>query len=112
MVISRFVPFFPNYLICLLAGVSKIKTWEFIYTTFIGILPGVLLFSYFGQEMSKGLAGITTLIFTLVLLLSSVLYIFRHELKLLLIKEIHDVEGGVLKMERGILEDLFKTGKK
>ena len=112
LVISRFVPFFPNYLICLLAGISKINTWEFIYTTFIGILPGVLLFSYFGQEMSKGLASNATLLFTLILLLSSILYIFRHELKLLLIKEIHDIEGGVIKMEHGIMEDLFMAKKK
>ena len=47
----RLIPIFPFFLINLLAGLTKIPVWTYIWTTSIGILPGSFVYAYAGQQI-------------------------------------------------------------
>lgn len=42
----------PFFLINILAGLTRIRLWTFIWTTAIGNIPGVLLYSYAGHQLN------------------------------------------------------------
>lgn len=48
MLTLRFIPLFPFFLVNLLAGVTSLKAWTFIWTTSLGIIPGSFVFAYLG----------------------------------------------------------------
>ena len=47
----RFIPIFPFFLINILAGLTRIRLWTFIWTTAVGILPGDLVYSFAGSRL-------------------------------------------------------------
>ncbi|NJL44164.1 MAG: VTT domain-containing protein [Nitrosarchaeum sp.] len=49
----RLVPVFPFFLINLLAGLTKIDTWTFVWTTFVGIIPGSAVLAFAGRELGS-----------------------------------------------------------
>ena len=53
----QLLPVTPTFLINVFAGLTTISLWTFIWTTFVGILPGSLLYVLAGQK----LAGMQTL---------------------------------------------------
>jgi uncharacterized membrane protein YdjX (TVP38/TMEM64 family) len=53
----RLIPLFPFWMINLFAGVTKIKTWTFVWTTSLGIIPGSAAYAYAGfavGDLGKG----------------------------------------------------------
>ncbi len=49
----RLIPVFPFFLINLLAGLTRIPLWTFVWTTSLGILPGSLVYAYAGQQLGN-----------------------------------------------------------
>lgn len=66
----RLIPIFPFFLINLMAGLTKVPSWTFIWTTALGIIPGSFAYAYLGYAgASIGEAGMPKeLIIALVLL--------------------------------------------
>lgn len=53
MLTLRLIPVFPFFLVNILAGVTKIKPLTFLWTSFIGMLPGSFVFVYTGRALEK-----------------------------------------------------------
>lgn len=53
LITLRLIPVFPFFLINLFAGVTKIKSLTFLWTTSLGIIPGSFAFAYSGYAVSK-----------------------------------------------------------
>ncbi len=49
----RFVPAFPFWLINLIAGLTKIRTFDYVWATALGILPGTAAYTFAGIELTK-----------------------------------------------------------
>lgn len=49
----QLLPATPTFLINTLAGLTSISLWTFGWATFVGILPGSLLYTYAGQQLHK-----------------------------------------------------------
>lgn len=49
----RLAPVIPFVLFNVLAGLSKVKPWTFAWTSFIGMLPGTLLYVNAGFELAQ-----------------------------------------------------------
>jgi uncharacterized membrane protein YdjX (TVP38/TMEM64 family) len=47
----QLLPATPTFLINTLAGLTSISLWTFVWTTFVGIIPGSLLYTYAGQKL-------------------------------------------------------------
>jgi len=48
----RFIPLFPFFLINILAGVTTIPLFTFIWTTSLGIIPGSIVYAYAGTQLA------------------------------------------------------------
>ena len=51
LLISRFIPIIAFNLINYAAGLTRVSTWTFIWTTSLGILPVTILSAYLGSQM-------------------------------------------------------------
>ncbi|MFI4910671.1 MAG: TVP38/TMEM64 family protein [Sedimentisphaeraceae bacterium JB056] len=51
LVFIRMIPLIPYILVNFLVGLTKIKATTFIWTTAVGSLPGILIFSYAGRQL-------------------------------------------------------------
>jgi uncharacterized membrane protein YdjX (TVP38/TMEM64 family) len=56
MILVRIVPVAPFVVVSMVAGAIRIKVWHFAAGTVIGMLPGVLAATVFGQQVQTGLA--------------------------------------------------------
>ncbi|MNF79929.1 TVP38/TMEM64 family inner membrane protein YdjZ [compost metagenome] len=48
----RLMPFFPFDGISYGAGLSKIRFWDYTWATFIGIIPGAIVYNVFGASLN------------------------------------------------------------
>ena len=51
LLVLRFIPIFPFFLINIFAGLTKIPLRTFVWTTSLGIFPGSLIYAYAGQQL-------------------------------------------------------------
>jgi uncharacterized membrane protein YdjX (TVP38/TMEM64 family) len=49
----RVIPLIPFFLVNLLAGLTRIRLRTFIWTTSLGVLPGSLVYTFFGEELGR-----------------------------------------------------------
>ena len=49
----RLAPIIPFVAFNLLAGLTRVKPWTFLWTSFLGMLPGTMLYVNAGSELSK-----------------------------------------------------------
>lgn len=61
MTAMRIVPAAPFALEGILAGAMRIKLWHFMLGTFIGMTPGVLATSVFGEQLTRALEDPSTI---------------------------------------------------
>ncbi len=66
----RLIPLFPFWMINLFAGVTRIRTRTFVWTTSLGIIPGSAVYAYAGYAVNDlGKSGVPkNIIFALLLL--------------------------------------------
>ena len=48
----RFIPLFPFFLINILAGLTNLSLYTFIWTTSLGIIPGTLIYTFAGKQLT------------------------------------------------------------
>lgn len=53
LIAFRFIVAVPFFIENLLLGLTKIPLWTFVWTTSLGILPGSLVYTYAGQQLTK-----------------------------------------------------------
>jgi uncharacterized membrane protein YdjX (TVP38/TMEM64 family) len=51
LLLVRMIPVMPYFLINFLAGLTKVRTTTFAWTTALGSLPGILIFCYAGRKL-------------------------------------------------------------
>lgn len=49
----RLAPIIPFVVFNLLAGLTRVKPWTFLWTSFLGMLPGTMLYVNAGNELAK-----------------------------------------------------------
>ncbi|HEX4843490.1 MAG TPA: TVP38/TMEM64 family protein [Limnobacter sp.] len=53
MLSLRLAPIIPFVVFNMLAGLTRVKPWTFLWTSFVGMLPGTLLYVNAGKEISQ-----------------------------------------------------------
>ncbi len=51
LLMARLILIFPFFLVNLLAGLTRISVWQFMWTTALGIIPASIIYSYVGQQI-------------------------------------------------------------
>jgi uncharacterized membrane protein YdjX (TVP38/TMEM64 family) len=51
LMLVRMIPLMPYIVTNFLMGLTRIKTWTFIWTTALGSLPGIIVFCYLGRQL-------------------------------------------------------------
>jgi uncharacterized membrane protein YdjX (TVP38/TMEM64 family) len=54
MTLVRLVPVAPFIVVSLVAGAIRVKSWHFALGTALGMLPGIIVATVFGQQISAG----------------------------------------------------------
>jgi uncharacterized membrane protein YdjX (TVP38/TMEM64 family) len=84
------LPAFPDDALCFLAGLSKIKTRDFLFISFIGRLPGFLILNLIGSGLiSPENRNITLFLFGLICLVSFFLYLQREKIEKIIFKKLN-----------------------
>jgi pyruvate/2-oxoglutarate dehydrogenase complex dihydrolipoamide dehydrogenase (E3) component/uncharacterized membrane protein YdjX (TVP38/TMEM64 family) len=86
LLVLRFIPIFPFFLINIFAGLTKIPLRTFVWTTSLGIFPGSLIYAYAGQQLGtiktvKDIFSRTVLLAFLLLAALAVFPVIYNKLK-------------------------------
>jgi len=49
----HFVSVIPLFLINIFAGLANVSVWTFFWTTFIGVIPGTLVYAFAGRQFNR-----------------------------------------------------------
>jgi uncharacterized membrane protein YdjX (TVP38/TMEM64 family) len=91
-IFADYMSIFPRDTVSLCAGLTKIKKLDFIMISLAGFLPGLIILNYFGSQLSKNIIDFKIILIAAIMVVSSILYIFRHKIKGLIVKEIQIFE--------------------
>ena len=92
-IFADYMSIFPRDTISLCAGLTKINKSQFIIISIIGYLPPLIILNYFGSQLSKNIFDYRIILAGIIIIVSIILYIFRHKIKGLIVKEIKIFEG-------------------
>lgn len=92
-IFADYMSIFPRDTVSLCAGLTKINKLDFMIISLIGFIPGLIILNYFGSQLSKNILDFKIIIIIAILVISVILYIFRHKIKGLIVKEIKIFEG-------------------
>ncbi|MDP3889528.1 MAG: VTT domain-containing protein [bacterium] len=53
LLIVHFIAFFPFFVLNILAGLTRISLWKFMWTTSVGIFPGALVYTFAGRQLGE-----------------------------------------------------------
>ncbi|MEK6938924.1 MAG: TVP38/TMEM64 family protein [Nanoarchaeota archaeon] len=90
--IARLIPLFPNDLVSFAAGLTDIKFFWFNIASTAGFIFEVVILTYFGSELSTGLTATPIIIISIFVISSILIGVFKHQIKRILIKDIHRLE--------------------
>jgi len=92
ILLARSIPMlFPLDVVSIAAGLTQIKFRHYVTFSILGFIPNLFILALFGERLSRGINPATIVV--LVLIIFAVLgYLFRHQLKIFLIKEIEEYE--------------------
>ena len=51
LLVLQILPFTPTFFINVFTGLTTISLWTFIWTTTIGVLPGMLIYTWIGRQL-------------------------------------------------------------
>jgi uncharacterized membrane protein YdjX (TVP38/TMEM64 family) len=60
LLLLRIVPLMPFVAMNYVAGLARVRTRDYVWTTFLGSLPSVYVFAYFVDTMAAGATGAAT----------------------------------------------------
>lgn len=52
LLLIHFIAVIPFFLINLLAGLTNVSVWTFVWTSFIGVIPTAIIYSFAGQQLT------------------------------------------------------------
>ncbi|MCH8003266.1 MAG: TVP38/TMEM64 family protein [Nanoarchaeota archaeon] len=87
-IFASYLSIFPRDTISLCAGLTKIKKLEFIMISIMAFIPHLLILTYFGSQLSKNIFDYRIILAGIIIIVSLILYYFRHKIKGLIVKEI------------------------
>lgn len=91
-IFADYLSVFPRDTVSLCAGLTKIKKSGFIMASLIGFIPPLILLNYFGSQLSRDIFDVRMVLIAAIMLSSFVMYLFRHQIKGLIVKEIQVFE--------------------
>ncbi|MFZ5953533.1 MAG: TVP38/TMEM64 family protein [Candidatus Dependentiae bacterium] len=53
LMMTRFIFVIPFFVINILAGLTKVPLWTFVWTTSLGIIPSSLIYAYTGKQLTQ-----------------------------------------------------------
>lgn len=53
LIVLRVVPVLPFFAVNYLAGISGVRAFTFLWTTAVGMLPGAVIYAWFGSRLSE-----------------------------------------------------------
>ncbi|MFH1642372.1 MAG: TVP38/TMEM64 family protein [Nanoarchaeota archaeon] len=95
--IARIVPLFPNDVLSFGAGLTNIKFKKYFIASMLGFIPGVLILTLVGSQLSFGLNPKTLLITFLTIGMFVLIYKFKHQIKVSLHKNLIKIEKMFVK---------------
>jgi len=97
--ITRTMPIlFPNDVVSFVASLTKMPLKRYAIISFIGFIPNILLLNVFGSRLSEGMTPLTLILLSIVGF-GLLAFLFRHPLKLFLLKEIKAFEKEASKLK-------------
>ena len=87
-IFADYLSIFPRDTISLCAGITKISKLQFIVISIIGFVPGLVILTYFGSQLTSDMIDFRIILAGIIIIISVILYYFRHKIKGLLVKEI------------------------
>ncbi len=102
VLLARSIPMlFPLDVVSIAAGLTQIKFKHYVIFSILGFIPNLFILALFGERLSQGINPATIVVLVLIVLVI-LGYLFRHPLKVFLIKEIEEYEGKIVKMEERV----------
>lgn len=74
----RFIPIVPFTVLNYGMGLTKVRFRHYLIATFLGIIPGTFIYSYFGNSLTSMNITHIAIAIVLLILLASILPIFNH----------------------------------
>ncbi len=109
--LTRLIPvLFPNDAVSIAAGLTPIKTKDYVLYSVLGFFPHLLLLSYFGNEILSGKL-IYAVGIAIILIAAFLCYTYRHKIKVFFIKEIREFEKEIEMIERKSVEEIVSIEK-
>jgi uncharacterized membrane protein YdjX (TVP38/TMEM64 family) len=53
LLVARLIVIFPYFLVNMVAGLTQVPFWTFVWTTSVGILPASLAYTFAGQQLQQ-----------------------------------------------------------
>ena len=100
--IARVIPIFPNDLVSFTAGLTNISTRNFTIVSTLGFVIQMAILTYFGHSLSEKTVSFPLIIVTILTISLFLIVVFRHQLKRIIIKDLHKVEHVIEKEFRKI----------
>jgi len=91
-IFADYMSIFPRDTISLCAGLTKISKLDFLIISLIGFIPEMILLNYLGSNISINILDFRIIAILVILVISVILYTFRHKIKGLIVKEIKTFE--------------------
>ncbi len=104
--ISRVIPIlFPIDVVSFAAGLTSLSYKDYIIMSFLGFIPQVFILTFFGDKLSYNFNPFLLIILA-ILGLGVLVYLFRHPIKILLIKEVGAFERKLRIIEEKSLKEV------
>ncbi|MBU0457343.1 MAG: TVP38/TMEM64 family protein [Nanoarchaeota archaeon] len=105
--IARITPIFPNDLVSFTAGLTTIRFWPFCLVSTLGFIIQMVILVYFGAGIVSGKPNFLLYFSRLLVGLLLMVVLFKHQIKKMLIKDVHKLEkeGTIIEKE---IEKEFK----
>lgn len=95
ILLARSIPMlFPLDVVSIAAGLTQIKFKHYVIFSILGFIPNLFILALFGERLSQGINPATIAVLVLIVLVI-LGYLFRHPLKVFLIKEIEEYEEKI-----------------
>lgn len=91
-IFADYLSIFPRDTVSLCAGLTKISKLDFVLISLAGFIPSLIFLNYFGSQISKNIIDFKVIFIAIIIMVSFALYLFRHQIKGLVVKEIRIFE--------------------
>ncbi len=98
----RVAPIFPDDMVSFTAGLTTMRLWSFNLISTLGFAVTMIIYSFFGSELSSGVLGGRMIILTIIVVGICLIGLFKSKIKRMLVKDWYQLEQEVEKEFRKI----------